>query len=62
MQTGVKQGCVLAPTLFAPFLAAMVIETNGQAENRGVSIQYRMDGVLFNLHRFMTKSKTVTTN
>ena len=27
----------------------------------GVSIQYRMDGGLFNLHRFMTKSKTLTT-
>ena len=57
MQTGVKQGYVLAPTLF---LAAMLDEVNGQAENR-VSIQYRMDGGLFNLCRFMTKSKSVTT-
>ena len=53
--------CVCASTLFALFLAAMLNEMNGQAENRGVSIRYRMDGGLFNFHRFMTKSKTVTT-
>ena len=34
---------------------------NGRAENRGVSIQYHTDGGLFNICRFMTKSKTVTT-
>ena len=61
VQTGVKQGCVLAPTLFALFLAAMLNEINGQAENRGFSIQYRMYSRLFKLCRFMTKCKTVTT-
>ena len=32
MQTGVKQGCVVAPTLCALFLAAMLNEMNGRAE------------------------------
>ncbi len=38
----------------------MLNEINGRAENRRVLIQYRMDG-LFNLRRFISKSKTVTT-
>ena len=58
---GVKQCCMLAPTLLALLLAAMLNEVNCGADSRGVSIQYRMDGGLFNLHRFLTKYKTVTT-
>ena len=61
VQTGVKQGCVLALSLFALFVTAMLNEMNGRAENRGVSLQFRMDGGLFNLFRFLMKCKTVTT-
>nr|XP_014347725.1 PREDICTED: uncharacterized protein LOC106704677 [Latimeria chalumnae] len=42
---GVKQGCVLAPTLFSVLFAAF----NGMDE--GIYIQSRTDGKLFNLRR-----------
>ena len=44
MQTGVKQGCVLAPALFALFFVAMLTEINHCVKGRGVSVQYRIDG------------------
>ena len=43
------------------FLAAMLTKMSNEVVNQGVSIQYRMDGRLFNLRRFMAKSKTSTT-
>ena len=58
MQTGVKQGCVLAPTLFALFLAAILTKMNHCVGDRGVSVQYRMDGKFYNIWRFMAKTKT----
>ena len=42
VKTGVKQGCVLALTLFALFLAAMMAEMICKVGSRGVSVQYRM--------------------
>ena len=45
---GVKQGCVLAPTLFTLHLAA-VLETVGSKRSKGVYIRTRSDGKLFNL-------------
>ena len=61
MQTGVKQGCVLAPTLFALFLAAMLTEMNHCVRHQGVSVQYRIDGKFYNIRRFMAKTKTSIT-
>ena len=61
VQTGVKQGCVLAPNLFALFLAAMLTEMNHCVGDRGVSVPYRMDGKFYNIRRFMAKTKTSIT-
>jgi len=54
---GVKQGCVLAPTLFSLFLAA-VLHTMKVDLNGGVYIRTRTDGKLFNLARLRAKTKT----
>lgn len=56
---GVKQGCVLAPTLFGLYLAA-VLETTSDSScevHKGVYLRSRTDGNLFNLARLRAKSK-----
>ena len=55
---GLKQGCVLAPTLFALYLAAMLHEI--PADNPGVNIKYRLDGGLFNIAKFRSQTLTTT--
>lgn len=54
---GVKQGCVLAPTLFSLFLTA-VLDTMKIELNDGIYIRTRSDGKLFNLARLRAKTKT----
>ncbi len=56
VETGVKQECVLAPTLFAIFVAA-ILYLVGEKLPQGIPIMYRTDGRLFNLNRFKAKSK-----
>ncbi len=56
VETGVKQGCVIAPTLFAIFIAA-ILHLIGEELPQGIPIMYRTDGRLFNLNRFKAKSK-----
>ncbi|KAI8516417.1 hypothetical protein Bbelb_049980 [Branchiostoma belcheri] len=51
---GVKQGCILAPTLFALFLAA-VIEEMSDDLLEGIYIRTRSDGGLFNLARLKSQ-------
>ena len=54
---GVKQGCVLAPTLFSIFLSAMLVEAfRGMGD--GVYIQSRQSADLFNVAHFRAKTKT----
>ena len=54
---GVKQGCVLAPTLFSIFLSAMLVEAfRGMGD--GVYIQSRQSADLFNIAHFRAKTKT----
>jgi len=53
---GVKQGCVLAPTLFAMYLAAM-LENMPSNLNKGIFIRTRTDGGLFNLSRLQSHRK-----
>ena len=54
---GVKEGCVLASTLFSMMFSAMLTEAFKDGKD-GVEIQHRMDGSLLNIQRFRVKSKT----
>ena len=47
---GVKQGCVLAPTLFSMVFAAMLHDAS-QDNDDGIQLKYRTDGGVFNLRR-----------
>ena len=56
---GVKQGCVLASTLFNMMFSAMLTDAFQDSDN-GIPIRYRFDGKLFNLRRLQAKSKVQT--
>ena len=58
---GVKQGCVLAPTLFSMVLSAMLMNAYSDSQD-GIRVRYRTDGGLFNLQRLraVTKAKETT--
>ena len=45
VDTGVKQGCVIAPSLFSIFIAGILHLTGNQLP-QGVKIMYRTDGLL----------------
>ncbi len=62
VETGVKQGCVIAPTLFAIFITAILHHFSGEELPHGIPIMYRTDGRLFNLKRFKAKSKVLHHN
>ena len=52
---GVKQGCVIAPSLFSLFFAAMLKEATKDMP-QGVSIRFR-NGSVFNLSRLKASNK-----
>ena len=54
---GVKQGCVLAPTLFSIFLSAM-LDNAFRDMGDGIYIQSRQSADLFNVAHFRAKTKT----
>ncbi|XP_050707960.1 uncharacterized protein LOC126993145 [Eriocheir sinensis] len=56
IRSGVKQGCVLAPTLFGIFFAVMLKHAFGPT-TEGIYLRTRSDGKLFNLSRLRAKSK-----
>jgi hypothetical protein len=56
---GVKQGCVLAPTLFSLMFSAMLTDAFSGSDT-GIGIRYRTDGSLFNLRRLQAKTKVHT--
>ena len=60
VETGVKQGCIIAPTLFSVFIAA-ILHIIDKDLPQGIPIRYRTDGRLFNLARFKAKSKVRNT-
>jgi hypothetical protein len=53
---GVKQGCVLAPTLYGIFFAMLLKHAFG-ASTEGIYLRTRSDGNLFNLSRFKANTK-----
>ena len=56
---GVKQGCVLASTLFSMMFSAMLTDAFYDGDN-GTPIRNRFDGKFFNLRRLQAKSKVQT--
>ena len=52
-----KQGCVLAPTLFALYLTVVLMILHQEAEE-GIYVRTRIDGKLFNIARLKAKTKT----
>ena len=54
---GVKQGCILAPTLFALYLAAVLEVAKKDQPAEGVWRRTRQDGNPFNLRRLSAKTK-----
>ena len=51
-----KQGCVLAPTLFSMVFAAMFHDAS-QDNDDGIQLKYRTDGGMFNLRRLKANTK-----
>ena len=59
VSNGVKQGCVLASTLFCMMFSAMLTDAFQDSDN-GIPIRYRFDGKLFSQRRLQAKSKVQT--
>ena len=57
VSSGVKQGCVLAPTLFGIFFSMLLQYAFADCED-GVYVRTRHDGKLFNVARLRAKTKT----
>ena len=58
ISNGVKQGCVLAPTLFSVFFSIMLREAKDDLPD-GIYIRFRTDGSVFNFRRFLTRKKII---
>ncbi|BHF64076.1 hypothetical protein SprV_0200707400 [Sparganum proliferum] len=58
---GVKQDCVLAPTLFSVMFSAMLMDA-GRDERPGTRVAYRTDGHLLNQRRVHFQSRLSTTS
>lgn len=56
VSNGVKQGCVLAPTLFSMVFSAMLSDAFRDGDI-GIGFHFRTDGNLFNLRRLQAKTK-----
>ena len=56
IRSGVKQGCVLAPTLFGVFFSVL-LKHAFRTTNAGIFLRSRTDGKLFNLARLRSKTK-----
>ena len=55
VRSGVRQGCVLAPTLFAIYFAALLQQAYDGNED-GIYLRTRIDGSLFNLKRLKSEA------
>ena len=56
IRSGVKQGCVLAPTLFGIFFA-LLLKHAFDTTTEGIYLRIRSDGRLFKLARLRAKTK-----
>ena len=56
IKNGVKQGCVLAPTLFGIFFSLLLKHAFGTS-TKGVYMHTRSDGKLYNIARLRAKTK-----
>ena len=56
VSNGVKQRCVLAPTLFSLMFSAMLTDAF-KVMDIGIGIRWRFDGSIFNLRRLQAKTK-----
>ncbi|KAJ1204189.1 hypothetical protein NDU88_007970 [Pleurodeles waltl] len=54
---GVKQDCVLAPTLFSMMFSAMLSDAFLDDEETSIKVRYRTDGRLFNPQKLQAKTK-----
>ena len=52
----VKQGCVMAPTLFSMMFSVMLMDAF-QNSDTDLPIRYSFDGNIFNLRRLQAKTK-----
>ena len=59
IRSGVKQGCVLAPTLFGTFFS-LLLNFAFQHSDEGVYLHTRSEAKLFNLSRLKAKTKVRT--
>jgi len=55
-----KEGCVIAPTLFTIYLCAILFLVHDRLLC-GVEIEYRLDGRLFNMSHLKAKTKVTKT-
>ena len=58
ISNGVKQGCILAPTLSSIFFNIMLREAKEDLPD-GIYIRFRTDGSLFNFRRLLARMKTI---
>jgi len=56
VSNSVKQGCVLAPALFLIFFSVM-LQSAFKDCDKGIYIQFRTDGSVFNLRRLQARTK-----
>ena len=58
ISNGVKQGCILAPTLCSIFFSIMLLEAKKGLPD-GIYIRFRTDGILFDLRRLLARTKSI---
>ena len=58
VSNGVKQGCVLATTLFSLLFATMLFAALSKTSS-GINVRYRCDGRFFDLRRLKAKTKVL---
>ncbi len=61
LEVGVKQGCILVPTIFNMFLTTVTLLNHKSFDpTDGIQIKFRLDGNLFNIQCLQATTKTST--